>query len=81
MLSLPPNRHGVRSEVLHCLVFLIHWLCFLVFIMVDKLRKPEPLSFDCKVALNLKNFVQELEIFIAAAQLETRIKRPKRTFS
>ena len=36
--------------------------------MADELRKPEPLSFDGNVALNWKNFVQEVEIFIAAAQ-------------
>ena len=36
--------------------------------MADGLRKPEPLSFDGKVALNWKNLVQEVEIFIAAAQ-------------
>ena len=36
--------------------------------MADGLRKPEPLSFDGNVALNWKNLVQEVEIFIAAAQ-------------
>ena len=35
--------------------------------MADGLRKPEPLSFEGNVALNWKNFVQEVEIFIAAA--------------
>ena len=35
--------------------------------MADGLRKPKPLSFDGNVALNWTNFVQEVEIFIAAA--------------
>ena len=35
--------------------------------MAEGLRKPEPLSFEVNVALNWKNFVQEVEIFIAAA--------------
>ena len=35
--------------------------------MADGLRKPEPLSFEGIVALNWTNFVQEVEIFIAAA--------------
>ena len=38
-----------------------------MFNIADGLRKPEPLSFDGNVALNWKNFVQEVEIFIAAA--------------
>ena len=35
--------------------------------MAEGLRKPEPLSFEGNVALNWKNFVQEVEIFITAA--------------
>ena len=35
--------------------------------MADGLRKPEPFSFEGNVALNWKNFVQEVEIFIPAA--------------
>jgi len=35
--------------------------------MADGLRKPEPLSFEGNVALNWKHFVQEVEIFLAAA--------------
>ena len=35
--------------------------------MADGLRKPEPLSFKGNVALNWKHFVQEVEIFLAAA--------------
>ena len=35
--------------------------------MADGLRKPEPLIFEGNVALNWKIFVQEVEIFIAAA--------------
>ena len=38
-----------------------------MFNIADGLRKPEPLSFDGNVALNWKNFVQDVEIFIAAA--------------
>ena len=35
--------------------------------MAEGLRKPEPLSFEGNVALNWKNFVQEVEIFITVA--------------
>ena len=30
-------------------------------------KKPEPLSFKGNIALNWKNFIQEVKIFIAAA--------------
>ena len=38
--------------------------------MADGLRKPEPLCFEGNVALNLKHFAQEVEMFIAAAHGE-----------
>ncbi len=42
--------------------------------MADRLRKPEPLSFEGNVSLNWKNFKQEVEIFITAAHGEKDAK-------
>ena len=47
---------------------------FLVFNTTDGLRKPEPLRFEGDVALNWNNFVQEVEIFIAAAHANNNEK-------
>ena len=59
--SSPPNGHGVRSKTLHCRLPLFG---------VQQLRKPELFIFEDNIVLIRKNFVQNVEIFIAAAHVD-----------